>query len=203
MKISAGSPRQAGVLVTTLIVCMLVGIMLTAYLAMVSQQQVFTQRSQMWNHCIPMCEAGVEEAMAHINHAHTTTNFAVNGWTFDGAMYRREREVNQGIAHVTIDTSMPPVITVIGELRTPLRKTYVTRGVRVRTRVNQQFPNALLARGSITINGSARLDSFNSALPGVESDANGQYDPKKFTDHASVATVSQSPGQFNIGNVSI
>jgi hypothetical protein len=201
MKIRARNSRQAGVLVTTLVICMLVGIMLTAYLALVSQQQVFTHRSQIWNHCIPMCEAGVEEALSHINHAQTGTNFGMNGWTFDGAMYRRDREINRGIAHVGIDPSFPPVITAVGELRTPLRKTYVSRGIRVRTRVNQQFPNAILARGAVTMNGSARIDSFNSTNS-LQS-TNGQYLPALATDHASVATISQQPGQLNIGNVNI
>jgi hypothetical protein len=201
MKTRARNQRQGGVLVTTLVICMLVGIMLVAYLALVSQQQVFTHRSQMWNHCVPMCEAGVEEALAHLNHAQTGTNFGINGWDFDGAMYRREREMNRGIFHVGIDTSFPPVITAVGELRTPLRKTYVSRGIRVRTRFNQQFPNALLARGGVTLNGSARVDSFNSTNS-LES-TNGQYLAKLATDHVSIATVSQKPGQLKIGNVSV
>jgi hypothetical protein len=194
--------KRGGVLVTMLMVCMLIGIMLTAYLAMISKQQTFTFRSQVWNHCIPMCEAGVEEALAHINYIDTTTNFAINGWSVDAAgSYRKERELNYGTCWIAIDTNMPPVITAVGGLRLPLQTAYVTRAVRVRTKFNQQFPNAILARGAIAMNGSARLDSFNST--NAQESTGGQYDPAKFTDHASVATVSQQPGQLNIGNVSI
>src|SRR5262245_32475028 len=87
---------SGGVLVSTLIVCTLVGIMLVAYLALVSQQQIFTQRSQVWNHCIPMCEAGIEEAMAHLNHSGTSNDFAINGWKFENGAYRKERDLNRG-----------------------------------------------------------------------------------------------------------
>src|SRR5687767_1812214 len=113
------SSSSGGVLVATLIVSMLVGIMLTAYLAMLSQQQTFTQRSQIWNHCIPMCEAGIEEAMAHLNHVTTANDFSVNGWPFQSGAYRKERDLNNGTWFVAIDTNLPPIITAIGSLRMP------------------------------------------------------------------------------------
>src|SRR6185369_6573470 len=134
--------------------------MLTAYLAMVSQQQTFTQRSQIWNHCIPMCEGGVEEALAHINHPSSKTSFAVNNWTFDGAFYRKERPLNLGWARMAINTSMPPVITVLGDLRAPLQTNWVSRAVRVQTRYEEQAINGMLARSTITMNGQPRIDSF-------------------------------------------
>jgi hypothetical protein len=201
MNIRAGKRTAGGVLVATLIISMLVGIMLVAYLALISQQQTFTQRSQIWNHCIPMCEAGIEEAMAHINHASSATNFAVNGWRFESGAYRKQRDLNNGTCFVAIDTNLPPIITAVGSLRAPLHTSYITRTVEVQTKYNQQFPNGMLAKGSITMGGSARLDSFNSTNTNESTD--GQYDPDKATDHASVATISQNPGDVNIGNVDI
>jgi hypothetical protein len=196
--------RSGGVLVATLIVCMLVGIMLVAYLALVSQQQIFTQRSQIWNHCIPMCEAGIEEAMAHLNHSSTSNDFAINGWKFEAGAYRKERDLNNGTWFVAIDTKLPPVITAVGSLRIPLQKaSYVTRTVEVQTKFNQQFPNGMLARGAIKMGGnSALIDSFNSTNSN-ESTTGGQYDPDKATDHASIATVSQNAGDLYIGNVDV
>jgi hypothetical protein len=196
------SSRSGGVLVATLIISMLIGIMLTAYLAMLSQQQTFTQRSQIWNHCIPMCEAGVEEAMAHLNHVSTSNDFAINGWKFSGGAYRKERDLNNGTWFVAIDTNLPPLITAIGSLRMPFHRTaYVTRTIEVQTKFNQQFPNGLLARGGITMGGNGRIDSFNSTNNNESTD--GQYDPDKATDHASIATVSQNPQDVYIGNVDI
>lgn len=202
MIIRARSGPAGSLLIATLVICMLVGIMLTAYLAMVSQQQTFTQRSQIWNHCIPMCEAGVEEAMAHLNHSSVSNKFDINGWRFDKGAYRKERDLNHGTCLIAIDTNLPPIITVQGGLRAPLHTSYITRTVEVQTKYNQQFPNAILAKGTITMNGSsAKVDSFNSTNAHESTD--GQYDPAKATDHASVATTSQSSGAANIGNVTI
>src|SRR5690349_19157458 len=94
---SGKTPIQSGgVLVITIVVCALVGLMLAAYLSMTANQQNMTQRSQVWNNAIPMCEAGVEEAMAHINHFNTTSNFGINGWTTLSTKYTKQRAVNGG-----------------------------------------------------------------------------------------------------------
>lgn len=195
MKILRNQSQRGGVLVVTILVCALVGIMLVAYLAMVSGQHTFTQRSQVWNNCIPMCESGVEEALAHINHINTTSNFAINGWVLQSGAFRKQR-TNQGIATMAVDTNMPPTITVQGSLRSPISSGYLTRTVRVKTKMNQRFPNGILARGAIDLSGRP-VDSFNSENP-LESTF-GRYDPLKATDHASIATVSKTPGQLVIG----
>jgi hypothetical protein len=202
MKIRRNQSEAGGVLVVTIIVCMLVGIMLAAYLAMVSGQHNFTQRSQVWNNCIPLCEAGIEEAMAHINHINTTSNFAVNGWSFSSNAYRKNRPLNLGMARMSVDTSMPPVITVVGSLQTPITAGAVSRTVRVKTKINQRFPNGILSKGLVDLGGSGRIDSFNSTNV-AESDINGQYNATNATDRASVVTTSRLPNQFQVGNVSI
>jgi hypothetical protein len=201
MKIRTGNSSAGSLLIATLIVSMLVGVVLTAYLALISQQQTFTQRSQVWNHCISMCEAGVEEAMAHLNHSTVSNKFDIHGWRFEKGAYRKERDLNYGTCFIAIDTNLPPIITVAGGLRAPLHTAYITRTVAVQTKYNQQFPNAILAKGGINMNGSARIDSFNSTND--MENTNGQYDPDKATDHASVATISQTPGDVNIGNVDL
>lgn len=189
-------------LVVTIVISALVGIMLTAYLSMVSSQHSFTQRSQVWNSAIPMCEAGVETALAHLNHINTTSNFAINGWTLQGGIYRKELNLNGGNCRMQIDNSMPPVITVHGRLKEPIGNGQIGRSVRVRTKLNQRFPNGILARGAISLGGSGRVDSFNSTNI-LESDANGQYNAATATDRASVVTTSRLPGQFSVGNMSI
>src|SRR5687767_7193362 len=113
MKLRKGKSNQGGVLVVTIVICSLVGMMLAAYLSMVSGQHSFTQRSQVWNNAIPMCEAGVEEAMAHINHINTLSNkFDINGWVLVSGHYKKERPLNGGICRMDIDSGMPPIITV-------------------------------------------------------------------------------------------
>jgi hypothetical protein len=135
MKLLKGKSNQGGVLVVTIVICALVGLMLSAYLSMVSSQHTFTQRSQVWNNAIPMCEAGIEEAMAHINHNSTlSNNFAINGWRRDGVLYKKERYINGGECRMEIDNGLPPIITVRGSLKEPIGDGTVTRVVKVRTK---------------------------------------------------------------------
>ena len=201
MKLQGRTSCHGGVLVITLVICGLVGLMLAAYLSMVSTQIAFTQRSQTWNNCIPLCEAGVEEALAHLNHHLTVSNFAINEWVEERGVYHKNRQFDQGECLMRIDSNYPPVITVVGKIPAPFGAGTISRSVRVRTRLNQRFPAAILARGNINMGGGARLDSFNSTNE-LES-TNGRYDATEATDHAAVATISRTPGDLNIGNADI
>lgn len=202
MKTRRHNLERGGVLVATLIFCGLVGIMLAAYLAMVSGQHKFSQRSQVWNNCIPMCEAGVEEALAHLNHIGTTSNFAINGWTFSSGSYRKERYLNGGLSRMAVDTNMPPTITVVSSLQSPVQSGSLTRRIRVKTRYNQKFAYGVLSKGAVDMGGNGFVDSFNSEIP-AESSPTGQYTASNATDRASVVTASKLPGQLSIGNGTI
>jgi hypothetical protein len=203
MRLRNRHSASGGVLVTTLIICALVGIMLVAYLAMVSSQHKFSQRSQVWNNCVPMCEAGIEEALAHLNHINTTSNFAINGWTSNSAAYHKKRSLNGGVASMSISNDSPPTIFVTASLQSPVQSDSITRRIRVKTRLNQKFPNGILSKGGVSLGGSGRIDSFNSALPGVESDANGQYTAGFATDRATVVTTANAVNIIQVGNMSI
>jgi len=66
-----------------------------------------------------------------------------------------------------------------------------------------RFVHAIAVRGTVTLGGSGRIDTFDSALPGVESDVNGYYQPAFATDRATIVTTSNSLGAISIGNVSV
>jgi hypothetical protein len=199
MKIHNRVSEEGGTLVTVLIVCVVVALMLTAYLSMLSYQHRFSQRSQVWNNCIPMCEAGVEEALAHMNYA-LTTNFASDGWWLVGSTYRKERALNGGTFRMAIDNLMPPTITVTGILSSPIQGN-IMRAVRVKTKLNWEFPNAILAKGTVTLNGNGMVDSFNSTNS-LES-TNGQYSAALRTDHATVATTATASSSISVGNSTV
>ena len=60
--------RQHGFTYMTVVVTMIVvGLMLAAYLKLVAVQNQLTMRSQVWNRSVPVLEAGIEEALAHLN----------------------------------------------------------------------------------------------------------------------------------------
>ena len=69
MKTHSSINRRAGgfTYLTVVITMIVVGFMLAAYLKMVTVQNQLTVRSQTWNRSVPVLEAGVEEAMAHLN----------------------------------------------------------------------------------------------------------------------------------------
>jgi Tfp pilus assembly protein PilX len=69
MKTQSSSIQRAGgfTYLTVVITMIVVGFMLAAYLKMVTVQNQLTVRSQTWNRSVPVLEAGVEEAMAHLN----------------------------------------------------------------------------------------------------------------------------------------
>src|SRR5262247_4119637 len=114
------SNERGGILVTAVVFSALVGLALVAYLAMLQSQNKFTHRSQVWNDCIPLCEAGIEEALAHINYSGTTTSFGINGWGFSGNAYRKDLNLNQGTVRIAISNDLPPTIFVNGSLHAPL-----------------------------------------------------------------------------------
>src|SRR5688500_18020117 len=194
--------NQGSVLVVAVVVCALVGMMLAAYMSMVSSQHSFTQHSQVWNNVIPLCESGLEEAMAHINHINTSSNFAINGWRKDGNVYRKEQFLNAGRCDMEINNAWPPIITVRASLPQPLGVTDIRRAIRVRTKMNQRFPAAVLARGSVTLNGSGRIDSFNSTNA-LESGPGGQYAASNATDRALVGTTLRTVPAIDVGTMDI
>lgn len=201
------SPRrslkaQAGsILVMTVVFCALIGLILAAYLSMIKSQHKFTFRAQTWNNCIPLAEAGIEEAMAHINHVNTTTNFAVNGWVLNNGFYRKERSLNGGTIRMVIDQGVPPVITVTGYMRAPVQSNQLIRAVRVKTRINYKFQYSILSKGSVSVSGGSLIDSYDSTDP--TKSTGGQYDPSKRTDDAIIATTAKTAGAIDIGNVDI
>ena len=63
------------------------------------------------------------------------------------------------------------------------------------------FEYAIAARGSVSLGGSGRIDSFNSTNA-LES-TNGRYDPAKATDRAGIASGLTNTNAVNVGNVKV
>ena len=199
------SYERGGILFAAIVFCALVGLVLTAYLSMIRSQQKFTYRSQVWNDCVLLCEAGIEEAFAHINYTGNgnNTNFGIHGWTLSANAYRKEIKLDDGTVRIAISNDMPPTIFASGFLRAPLSSSRdITRSIRVGTRLNQRFPYALLARGTITCNSAgSRVDSYDSTDP-LKS-TGGRYDPKKAGDQATLATIAKIPKAIDVGNLKL
>lgn len=86
-RITSLARQQGSAYMTVVITAIVVGAMLVAYLKMITVQNQFTMRSQAWNRTVPVLEAGVEEALAHLNQnaapdsgGSFNLNLASDGW---------------------------------------------------------------------------------------------------------------------------
>jgi hypothetical protein len=107
--------RQGMTYMTVVITMIVVGVMLAAYLKLVSVQGNLAARSQNWNRGIPIVEAAVEEAMAHLNangmpEANglvTVANLSrsADGWSADSATgpWHKEGYIDGDKYYVIID----------------------------------------------------------------------------------------------------
>lgn len=186
--------QQGNVLLTTVMIVGLVGIMLLAYMTLASRQHYLTMRSQTWGAEIPLAEAGVEEAMAHLNSRPPT--LATNGWGLKEGWYVKQRSLGDGFFHASISTSRPPTIVSIGFGRIPTQTNYSRRVLMVTTR-GGSANCGILAKQTITMSGGAYIDSYDSSDPRYST--NGRYDPARRRDQATVGSLSSLTPAISTG----
>ncbi len=224
--------RRAGnrgnTLLLTVIITGLIGLVLVAYMSLLQSQNTANTRSQYWNSTMPVVEAGIEEALAHLNR-HGLTNLNTDGWTQSGGEYRMIRAVGDAQYMVKIrnlgGTNTAPIIESYGYVQAPLvlsssgspylvgastlggnpdsgGVTYIARGVQVNTKQDFIFAKGMVAKESIDLNGNnIRTDSFNSLDPNYST--NGAYIPSRFRDNGDIAVNSSLTNSLSVGNADI
>lgn len=223
---ASGAGQHGNVLLMSIVVTGLIGFVLVVYLTLVRSQQTSNVRSQVWNSAIPIVEAGVEEALAHLN-KHGATNLACDGWSVVGAEYRMTRAVGDGYYSVRIRnytaTNSSPIIESYGYVVAPpvlasgqssyfvasatggaeqVGPTFIGRGVQVNTRRDFIFAKGMVAKDSIDLNGNnVRADSFDSMDPNYSN--NGFYDPARIRDNGDIAVNSSLTNSLITGNADI
>jgi hypothetical protein len=204
MLIQKRTQRKAGsALVVCLVTGMILGIVMVGYLTMVSSNQRAVARSEAWNTTMPVIEAGIEEAMAHL-HRNFPTNRTSNGWMASGTSnVLKWRWLGDSIYLVEVQGTNEPVIESSGFVRMPVNNVYLGRRVRVRTVYTNVISRVVFADETIKLNGySMNTDSYDSRDTNYSS-VTGQYDPAKNKDGGDVGTNSDDPGAFNSGNSQI
>lgn len=201
--------RESGnTLVLTLVMTLTISTVLGSYLALISSRYKVTIRSQSWNAAVPVMEAGIEEALTHIQD--DLNNPGANGWTLGTLggqpVYFKQRTFSDGsyflvnIYYGSGGTTNLPYVYSTGYVPLPFSSsTYVSRTAKI-TGTNTPLINlAFGAVDSITMHGNGLAsDSFNSSNPALST--NGQYDPTKTSTNGSVASVY---GPVSFGNHSI
>ena len=174
MKIQINRQPRGSVLVVSLVIVTLILISLASYLLLVLNENQSVTRSQGWNTCVPIMEAGVEEALSQI-HQCGCSNLSPNNWTLgsDG-LYHKTRNVGTDGSYckISIQPTNPPVI--YSEAYAPAllsfqnasysTNNFVKREVVVTTKDSGSAGGGLVAKGTITFSGGATFDSYNSSI---------------------------------------
>ena len=134
----------------TLVTGVLIGIVIASYMTLVSHQNATVARSQCWNASLTAAEAGVEEALAHLNPGvlSMSINRGANGWTFDGTYYNvpADRALNGGSYSVKFTNTKFPTIYAKGYSSNSALGALLMRQVEVKTTNTPLFSVALGAR---------------------------------------------------------
>ncbi|MEO7677737.1 MAG: hypothetical protein ABIV39_13335, partial [Verrucomicrobiota bacterium] len=200
MKIQTKSNAGSALVVTMLttgLICLYIG----SYLSMISNEDQLTKRSQNWNAAIPVAEAGVEEAMAHLQATFPTLK-AAGGWSFqnEGVCLTKRNDLSTNEYYVVgifppvlANGIATPLIVSQGFVRAPNSTNFISRTIRVETKLESYSMPGMVVVTTAVMNGNTlALDSFNSTNAAFST--NGKYDVAKRGDKAYLATLSNKTG---------
>lgn len=193
--------NQGQVLVAALVIGLVLGLSLMAYLSWASTQNRLIMRSQSWNSALTLVEAGLEEALTHLKYVDTNLN--QHGWTLSGSRYAKSRALGEERYTVEIEDRRNPNIISEGFVPAPLGgDSMISRKVLVSTTNNPVFHSAFVADQRIDLNGNKlRIDSFDSADPNAST--GGKYDITKAKDNGDVAINQGIVDGLDVGNAEI
>ncbi len=192
------SRPQGSVLIVTICITAIIGLALTSYLLLATNQNQLTTHSQVWNSAMPVAEAGIEEALTHLSRNYII-NMEASGWVLSGGQYVKSNSIGEGNYQVTISQSLPYTIISTGYAPMPGGSAYVSRSVQVTTQNQNAFTGALIIQSTINLNGNnVATDSYDPREPAKST--NGAYDSAKAGDKGDITCAS---GMFNVGNANI
>jgi hypothetical protein len=198
---SSAGTRNGSTVIVTLVITGVIGLVLVAYLGLISARNNAIMRSQAWNECIAIAEAGLEEALTHTRQNYQV-NMLANGWVLANGEYFKTRQLGSNYFRVRISTTLPYVFQSEGYVYLPWNNTYVKRTVRVDTISQGMYSKAMVVKNSVDMNGNnVRVDSFDSRDP-FKSTA-GRYDPLKAQANGDVACTDGLLNSLSVGNANI
>jgi hypothetical protein len=192
--------NHGSVLLVVMGTIVVIGIALAAVLSLTTHEQRILARTSAWNAALPVAEAGIEEAMSHLQKVKAGPR-DVNGWAGDGSSFVLGR-TNSADSRYLVGISGPSGtnaadVLSIGEFFCPSADRYIRRTVLVTAVPRGRFYKGLMAKGTINMSGQFSSDSFDSLKPDLSN--NGQYDPNKHGDNGDVGTISSEPGAITLG----
>jgi len=223
---------SGSILLISLGIAVVLGLLLAGYMTYTSNQTLCVARSQTWNAAIVLSEAGVEEALAHLNRgapyfdpAEATNNLACNGWTDlgNGQYAAPRRFLGQDYYDVTITIlSQTPVINSVGFVRAaspyacgappamfaaigvPLNSSDQSRHIKVNTKIDALFSVAMAALDVIDFNGkNVMTDSFDSVDPNYSDSGRYPANINKTKASGDVTSDGDVVDTLDIGNAKV
>jgi hypothetical protein len=210
---------DGSVLLVTLAICIILGILMGSYLAMIKTHHFSVARARSWNSALMVAEAGVEEALAQLNDTNllklgilTSQGFNANKWSPPDGSHPsgywktnglRNGTINTGYYDVTINTNDLVNLTIVskGYVDGPISSGKLARTVQVNARpITQSVPGgAMVVTDTVDFKGfGINIDSFQSTnatlFPG------GLYNSGNALDHGGVSTTSRGTNVMNLGN---
>ncbi len=206
MNLARPTAEQGSALVISLVGGVLIGTVLCSYLVMINSRDTLAMRATSWNAAMPVLEAGVEEALTHLNR--DSNNPTANNWTATQVggqtAYWKQRTLPDGsyfcVTNFNVGTPSP-FIQSAGYVASPLNDgQFISRVVQVNlTNPPSEFSRPIAANGPVQLNsldGSALIDGYNSAV--------GPYDTSTNRDASGgIATNSKQPGAINISGAHV
>jgi len=203
MRLSPHRQAKGSTLIVVLLTCLAVGVVVASYLALIGCRYKATVRSQCWNTALPIVEAGIEEALAHLGADAGIPG--TNGWTPGTVggqpVYTKTRTLTDGTYFaVTLykANSDNPIIYSTGYVPAPLQNGgFVSRTVKFTpTNAATVFTEAIACQGTISLSGGPVVDGYNSSLRSYDLTTNRLA-------NAGIATDSTASGAVNIGNAKV
>jgi hypothetical protein len=213
------SDCSGSILLITLAICVILGVLMGSYLAVIKTHHFSVTRAQCWNSAIVVAEAGVEEALAQLNDTNllklgllTYQGFNANKWLPPDAAhpngYWKTNILKNGsdvssYYDVTIITNnlANPLIVATGYVSGPISSPVLARTVQVRAQpITKTVPGgAMVVTDTVEFKGfGISTDSFQSTnldlFPG------GIYNSQNARDHGDVSTTSRQTNAMNLGN---
>jgi hypothetical protein len=208
MKIIARKSETGSVLAMSVIMCAIIGTMLGSYLVLINSRNQAAMRAMAWNAAIPVLEAGIEEALTHINDDKGAAT--ANSWQSDlingNRYYWKSRTLPDGSYYSVTNfyvTTPSPIIHSAGYVPAPFHPgQYVSRIVEVTaTNPPSLFSRAIAANGMVTLSGNAVVDGFNSA--GFASALDAYNTPSNRNADGGIATDASSSPAINVGSAHV
>jgi hypothetical protein len=228
MKTNLNSPQgtAGNTLLVTIVIVAILGFLLATYMTLTQNQNRATMRSQAWNLSMALVEAGIEEAMAHLN-VNGSNSIHKDGWVKTGeTSYNMSRWLGYNSYYtVTITNFQPgysnslpfiisrgyvPLVTAVAAAPGPVfadfsgnpNTPYIGRGIRAQMAVDRLFARGIVAKDIIDLNGNnIATDSYDSTDPRYST--NGIYDILFRRANGDIASNASITNAINIGNANI